>query len=131
VPTLVRAAAIGALAWAPLACGDDGNGTTESNSSDQFPTDPCVHGGTGGGPECESDSQMTNDPSESGFDSFPTIPCAHDPDSCESTGIDTGTTTGTSGSASDTDTDTNGTTETGSGTAGDSSSSGTGATTSG
>lgn len=92
VPALVRAAAISALAWTPLACGDDAGG----NTSDVFPTDVCFHD-----PSAEGCEPTTGGMSMSGDDAFPTTPCAHDPASCESTGQSTSTT-----SATDTDTDT-------------------------
>jgi hypothetical protein len=115
VPALVRAAAISALAWTPLACGDDAGG----NTSDVFPTDACVHD-----PAAEGCEQTTGgmSMSMSGDDAFPTTPCAHDPESCESTGQSTSTTSATetdtdassssSGSATDTDTDTDTATDT-------------------
>ena len=114
VPALVRAAAIGALAWTPLACGDDGGGN--SNSSDQFPTDPCSHSSSPP-PECNSgtgvDSSATGmeTSAEDTFDSAPTTPCAHDPGSC-STGVDLST--GGTTAATDTDTDTDTDADTGS-----------------
>lgn len=110
VPALVRAAAISALAWTPLACGDDAGG----NTSDVFPTDVCFHDPAA--PGCEQTTGGMS-MSMSGDDVFPTTPCAHDPESCESTGQGTTTTSATdtdtdasssssSGSATDTGTDT-------------------------
>jgi hypothetical protein len=107
VPALVRAAAISALAWTPLACGDDAGGNTSVH-------DPAAEG-------CEQTTGGMS-MSMSGDDAFPTTPCAHDPESCESTGQSTSTTSATetdtdassssSGSATDTDTDTDTATDT-------------------
>ena len=112
-PALVHAAAIGTLAFAPTGCGDDGNGTSTSADSDQFPTaGPCAHDpdspecgstgltpmtGTGGSTDATSVADTTTD-------TFPTAgPCAHDPDApgcASSTGADSDS-SGGSGSGSD------------------------------
>ena len=115
VPALVRIAAIGTLSWAPLACGDDGN--NDSNTSDQFPTDACIHSPES--PGCQTTGDVTATEAD---DVAPTIPCAHDSGSCEtSTGPDG--TTGTTVVATDTDsaTDTDAGTDTDTGTGGSSS----------
>lgn len=109
VPMLVRATAVGALALAPLGCGDDGT----SGDSDVFPTDPCSHNPV---PECGSSSPTNLTGTDSGAstgsgstaadesgetDVAPTAgPCAHDPDlpECASTSDSgSGTMSGTTG----------------------------------
>jgi hypothetical protein len=114
---LVRATTLGALALAPIACGDDGNtGTSVANTTDLHPTaGPCFHT-PNPPPECESTGVISGSGStstagtvDSGADVHPTAgPCAHDPQApeCAST-TDTG---------SDSGTDTEATTGTGTGT---------------
>jgi hypothetical protein len=123
VPVLVRATALGTLAFAPAACGDDGNTSTSVASTDVAPTaGPCYHDPTS--PGCEStglppgtttggDTMGTGSGSTSVADGATDIPptagpCVHEPDlpECAST---------TDG-GSDSSTDTEGPTGTGTGT---------------
>jgi hypothetical protein len=123
VPVLVHAAALGTLALASAACGDDGGGTSTNATTDTFPTaGPCYHQNPPP-PECESTglppgttgsdtgtsaSTGSSSAADAATDQFPTAgPCFHQdppPPECDSTtaegsdsstATDTGTDTGT------------------------------------
>jgi hypothetical protein len=116
VPVLVHATALGTLAFASAACGDDGGGTSTTNVSttDTYPTaGPCYHQNpppaecASTGPAPGTTSSDTGSGSSTGSSSVadaatdipPTAgPCFHDPQApeCASTtdgGSDSGTAT--------------------------------------
>lgn len=123
-PVLVHTAALGAIAFASAACGDDGGSTStnSSNATDVFPTaGPCYHQDPPP-PECASTGQPpgttgsdtgSSSAADGATDMHPTAgPCAHDPQApeCASTtdgGSDSGTATdGTAGTGTSTGTGT-------------------------
>lgn len=129
VPVLVHATALGALAFAATACGDDGGtmSTTNASTTDQHPTaGPCYHQNPAP-PECastglgssgsETGTGSSSSAADTTTDQHPTAgPCAHDPQApeCASTtdgGSDSGTAT-----EGPTDTGTSTGTDTGTGT---------------
>ena len=133
VPALIRAAAIGTLGMAPLACGDDTSGDTGNTTMDVHPTaGPCAHGPPEQCPESTgnldgmdtmdaTDTEATVGGDSTTMDQFPTVPCAHDPNApgCGSTGPDStgGTADGTTdGSGTDSGSDSGTGTTGGSGT---------------
>ena len=112
VPVLVHATALGTLALAAAACGDDGGtmSTTNVSTTDLHPTaGPCYHqdppppecASTGLPPDTTGSETSTGSSSaaDAATDQHPTAgPCAHDPQApeCASTtdgGSDSGTAT--------------------------------------
>lgn len=102
VPAWLELAAA-AVVFTGLACGDDSDDGSASNSTDVAPTaGPCAHDPMS--PDCETGSSSATTMTT---DVAPTIPCAHDsdPSDCDTTGASTSTGTGDMADSSTSDAD--------------------------